>query len=190
MDPATIGIVSCVTNGDIRKAVEQITEQVTAALLRVEESHAAHEDNPTAGKRVYVSPSIHFLNWHVWSLRYHVPLEFIIDFLLFEKFRLQRQVKPFTISLGLGIEAITGPAACQAVENHVMLTYPNGENILAYRQSILCRMMPPEPTPQIDYSGPDDMCRIYTKTMEQRRATRSAMAQKVRFERQWREKPL
>lgn len=69
---------------------------------------------------------LRYLNWKVWTLRYGVPLNWIVGHIL-QYFEKAREGKGNT--LGIGSAALTGATMEQFLREHLLQEYPNGENI-------------------------------------------------------------
>jgi hypothetical protein len=125
--------------------------------------------------------ALQLLNLKVWSSRYYVSLEFILDVLL-HRYRSQRRVRdPNEISFGLPIPMLTGVRARQVVEETVAREFPNGENYKAPRTQFT-----PVSKLEADDESPDAMIKRYAKIMEARQ--RSFLKEKPITLRRFRDK--
>ena len=106
------------------------------------------------------------LNWKVWTLRYRVDLETLINIVLETHERRGRRWDPKgdTISLGHPISVVTGINARHLVEESVLRMFPNGENYKAASQ-------PPqaEPNEALAYGDERQLVEKYTESIGERR---------------------
>jgi hypothetical protein len=71
---------------------------------------------------------LRLMNWKVWSLRYHVSVEFILA-TLYRVWRCGPKSHPNgSVSLGLSIPAATGKRAREIVQDEIIRAYPAREN--------------------------------------------------------------
>jgi len=152
-------------------------------LLQVTNSHRAAEGKPLlpGNYPVEVGFAPQLLNWKVWCGRYHVDCAFILDFLLFKHLAFVRRVGDKRLTLGLSTLSLTGGAARQALNNHIVETYPNGENKHADQQALVRRIAPHDVV-EVDYGSPDQMMSAYGVAMR-------GQPQTVKFSRPWRGRP-
>jgi hypothetical protein len=79
-----------------------------------------------------------FLTLKVWSIRYSVTPEFLLD-VLTTRFRSARRPskRENELSLGLPANIFAGAAACTAVEEAIVKAYPNQENVKVKHQPLI-----------------------------------------------------
>ena len=124
------------------------------------------------------------LNLLVWSRRYNVTVEFILDALLgyFKNFR-----KPSS-GIGVSVVSLTGVRARQIVEEAVVKAYPAGENETAARQAQRNKILGISGTAMKDHGGDiDKMVASYSRTMRDRH--RAALDTEQFNQRPWRGNP-
>lgn len=80
------------------------------------------------------------LNLRVWCLRYHVSLDFILEFLLHHYFQNIRKASPYNntkiIQLGVAIPALCGEASRHAIEQEILHRFPANENDHIYKSQL------------------------------------------------------
>lgn len=174
--------------------VDEWTKVFSYSFIRVENRLRKKEglDPLSQRTRITVKEPIRLLNLRVWTLRYHVPLEFILN-ALWPRYRairkplvqnplLRKRTEGFYFSL---TPQLTGEASRGLLERAVLQAYPGGENYKAYLQKLrdkgLQTTLAPIANPE--YDSPREMIQIYRETME-RRGVRSA-----RYIRAWRDNP-
>ena len=106
--------------------------------------------------------TLRLLNLKVWSLRYCVPLEFILDTITWI-FRRKRVENRKTLVLGLPANLATCPTARIYLEEAILRAFPNGENYLAAQQPVI-----PPPDIEMLYEGTEDFVEKYNLAMESR----------------------
>ena len=150
------------------------------ALLRLEKQiddlyhdvrlYLAHRENVpydkvwlsnTAGERLCL------LNLRVWSLRYHVPLAFILDTLL-GHFSAHRRMTRGAASLGVAVRALCGRAAEEHLQEEVARAYPAGTNHQAYLHSLRQPLYNMKPVKSLPYESVEEMVSRYGEVMHYR----------------------
>lgn len=133
------------------------------------------------------------LNLKVWTLRYHVDLEFI----LFELLSYYRGNKgsPYLppnprhrfgcLGVGVNLATLCGDRSRQILEDKVAKTYPAGGNDLAYRQSLRLQVLQTAPVKGLHYHNFEEMTAQYQKTMHSRHVKKD----EIYFSRAWRDNP-
>ena len=161
---------------------------IRSALIQIEKRRCAQLG--TIYKDVYVplpqkdADRKRLLNMLVWSRRYNVTVEFILDALLgyFKNFR-----KPSS-GLGVSVVSLTGVRARQIVEEAVVKAYPAGENETAARQAQRNKILGISGTAMKDHGGDiDKMIASYSRTMRDRH--RAALDTEQFNQRPWRGNP-
>ena len=119
----------------LKRTIAKWEEQIYSALRTVENRRRkeAHLPPYPESVRIYLPTGknaiLQFLNWKVWSLRYCVSLEFILDVLL-SYYRAQRKVRDNekALHLGIPVSVLTGVRSRIIIEEAVVKAFPNGEN--------------------------------------------------------------
>ena len=119
---------------------KELQRETLAWKLQVEESLKRHEIQHFQGR--YEQPgshnSIRLLNWKVWSLRYGVSLNWIIDHLL-QYYAKARRGSPN--SLGISITTLTGEKAQQALMAMLAQEFSSKENLAVRRTALQIKMI-------------------------------------------------
>src|ERR1022692_1740781 len=122
-------------DNNVRKALESWLKNVQVALAR-------YEQVPERSVRLLLSDQDmwRLMNWKSWSLRYAVPVDFILSTLL-NYFRHVRRKRPGSISLGISVPSLTGARAQEIIEAAIAASFPNGENFDAQRSEMQDRIL-------------------------------------------------
>ena len=126
---------------ELRTEIREWVERLKQALLTVENRRRVEAQFKPLPEDTVVwmpnNPNAEFslLTLKVWSLRYCVTPEFLLDTLTL-CFRNCRRQSPQQQDVQLGLPAvlICGPRARQYVEEAVLRAFPNGENYKTKRQ--------------------------------------------------------
>jgi hypothetical protein len=152
-------------NALLRETHEWATEVEQALRIYDDEARAA-DGQPWQRKMVSLPVKekdlIRLLNWKVWTLRYGVCLQFIVDFVL-KRHNRDRILVPGVSTLGMTAARLTSPAIREELEAEIKRVYPNGENRLALAQA------QPEPLPAFG-EGDDFTARYGAIMLERQRA--------------------
>ena len=98
-----------------------------------------------------VENRIRLMNWKVWSLRYHVSIEFILT-TLYKVWHCSPKFSPDgSVSLGLSASAATGKRAREIIQDEVIRTYPAKENELLAKEEIRSRWLDLKPVKGNNY---------------------------------------
>jgi hypothetical protein len=155
----------------LNREMEAWNEQIIASLAKAE-NQLLNEQRPEGEApkqrtwRIMIIPDrpdqlFRLLNWKIWTMRYKVPLEFILMFIL-KRYSSHRKISkdPKVLTLGLPVVLITGVACRKQLEEHISKIYPNGENYQAAR----C----PQPPIVTDLPEDEDMVAAYNHEMLRR----------------------
>jgi hypothetical protein len=142
--------------------------KVSKALIHYENKRRREANLPDFPPDTNVSLTggltrIQLLNWEVWSMRYHVSLDFILEAVLARFARHRKPPPKNTLTLGISVTTLTGPAAKQAVLDSIHANFPNGEN----RKSVHQQLLPPSVL-GLKYDSPEEMVKRYDEMMTQR----------------------
>ncbi len=154
-------------NGKLSTIEREWAEEVERTLLLVEDRKRLRANLPPAKwERVFMptpDQRLSLLNWKVWTLRYHVSLDFLLTFFL-RIYADQRKISRDhrTLSLGLPVSMVTGPGARKRLEEEVARMYPNRENRLADRSPFFL------PVKRLAYDDLDQMTEKYGAVMLKR----------------------
>jgi hypothetical protein len=116
--------------------------RVQEALLRMENCRRRETNRPLYPKDVFVcvpfgpNAALLLLTLKVWTIRYCVTLDFLLDVLTL-RFKNKRRYDPNndrTLTLGLPAPLLVGTDARQCVEEAIVKAFPNGENYKMARQ--------------------------------------------------------
>ena len=158
---------------ELRNEINDWMERLKLALLHVENQRRREGQFPPLPEDTCVwlpqgpNAELSMLTLKVWTLRYCITPEFLMDTLTL-CFRNGRRYDPKDPDIRLGIPAsiISGTAARNYVEEAVLKTFPNGEN----------RKVASQPHPRIlkqklDYDNPDQALKEYAKGIAWARRT-------------------
>jgi len=128
------------------------------------------------------------LTLKVWTVRYNVSLEFILEFLLQRHADVRRRhwIK-HQVTLGIPLPLLTGPASRLALEDHIKRLYPAGENLRDAAQQLRQRILDVGTPGRVSYStDAGTMAQNYQKAILARRRE----AVEPVFRRPWRGNPF
>jgi hypothetical protein len=159
----------------IRHLNEDVAEarvRIAKALLNWENGRRRESHMPELPRSTQVwlptgpDADLRLMNLCIWTTRYHVRLEWLLDAVL-TRFARQRKLprvkEPEELSLGLSAAMLMGDAARSVVEERIARDFPNGENIKLAMQA--------RQTPMPDL--PDgDMVDEYVKALAGRPVTK------------------
>lgn len=138
-----------------------------AAIARAENRERSKKGLPKTSLTAWLpegpEANLYLLNLKVWSVRYHISLDFILDTLFFCWRYRRKQPNANCATLGLPAALIGGPVSRKYVEEAVCRTYPNGENMRSCKQP-----RPSAPLRSEEFTSLDDFLRRYGKVMTQR----------------------
>ncbi len=174
------------------RSLENWIKVFTMSFLRVENKLRKEENlNPISSRiPIRIKEPIRLLNLRVWSLRYHVSLEFILQ-ALWPRYRRMRKPmmrehgRESVIFFSLTAQ-LTGEASRAILERVVSQTYPGGENYRAYLQTIRDKGMHVNLAPILthEFTSARELIDVYTETIQHRKEKRTA-----RYNRPWRDNP-
>ena len=156
----------------------QWTTRVQEALLRVENHRRRETNRSPYPKNVYVNvplgpnAALFLLTLKVWTIRYCVTLDFLLDVLMM-RFKQQRRYDPNSnreLNLGLTAALLVGVDARQCVEESVIKAFPNAENYKMASQPYV-----PIPLYSLDTDEPDVALKEYKRVI---RAARGELEKK------------
>jgi len=155
---------------DLKDELREWNYKIELAILNYENKirHSQNKPPLRAEARVTVPSGalaqLMFYNWKVWTIRYCIPLDFIVEtiFTRYDTMRLKSGSQAFVI-FGLPTALITGPKARQIIEETVITAYPNGENYRVSKQQ-----MPPIPLKDLVYDTLEGFVTAYDKMMKKR----------------------
>ena len=158
-------------DSSMKECLSNWEESIRAAILSYENSQRKSMNEPLLDSHVRVMfqsdqrSLMRLMNWRVWSIRYCIPLDFIVTALL-DRYRLQRKrsIDPDIVLLGMPVAMKTGARARQIIEDEVSKTYPDRENYRAMRQKTV-----PVPITKLEYETPEQFVDRYTKAIEEKR---------------------
>ena len=128
------------------------------------------------------------LTLKVWTVRYNVGLEFILEFLLrlYADVRKRHQIK-HQVTLGIPLILLTGPASRMALEGYIKRLYPAGENLRDAAQQLRQRILDVGTPSRVGYMLDSiNMAQHYQKVILARRRE----AVEPTFRRPWRGNPF
>jgi len=167
---------------DLSQVVCQWRERLRKALLTLT-NRKRRERNLPPLQHAHVhyrrTSDLYLVNLKVWTLRYGVSVEFVLDAILKHYHNLQNDPKyrhrdpPDTISLHIPVSYLGGEKARQAVEDAVKAAYPNGEN-WRMRESEQLLQQNPLPRTHFDPADPDDYLRRYGAKIDRIRKEQEA----------------
>jgi len=145
-------------------------KEIKRALLRVENQRLEVRDHPPYPKDVQIflpdnrEARLRFYNWKIWTLRYHVTMAFIVDVITFAFKNQRRFASSFDeIRFGLPTASVTGEKARRIVEDAILRTYPNGENLAMTRSPQF------KPIRGLNYETLEEMVSHYRRAVDARR---------------------
>jgi hypothetical protein len=128
------------------------------------------------------------LNWRVWCLRYSIPLAFLIRTLLKAFSYLSRSLRKGHYGLGIPVGTLTGELAQKRLEEAIVKTFPDGENLAMRRSHLQIKMLEYGPTVKlVNDSTRNEMISSYLEKIRSRRRMRSTA--KHQYRRPWRGNP-
>ena len=169
------------SNPDIDGIAERWHTRLQQALLTIV-NQQRRASNTTALRLPVVLPGssaateLYLLNLRVWTLRYSVSPEFVLEAILI-RYPDALRVDKKCVLLALPAARLGGVAAREAVEQAVRRTYPNGENWRATNSPTLINIIPPT---HLDLDHPEaslhryrnKILRVRRKLEEQRTSIR------------------
>jgi hypothetical protein len=168
-------------------------EEVRQTLLNIENRLRIRNNQPPHTMNdVWVDLSTvnrcRLLVLKVWTVRYNVGLEFILEFLLrlYADVRKRHQIK-HQVTLGIPLILLTGPASRMALEGYIKRLYPAGENLRDAAQQLRQRILDVGTPSRVSYATESDvMAQNYQKAILARRRE----AVEPTFRRPWRSNPF
>jgi hypothetical protein len=147
--------------------------QVKRALLNVENcARLGDGEKPYHMHDVWIEctplEKTRLFNLKVWTQRYSVNLEFVLEFLLtyYRDFRKRYGLK-HQVSFGIPLATLTGLGARAALEEHIKRVYPARENYRDATQSLRRQMVGQRTVHRVDYQiDPDLMTLNYQKALQ------------------------
>jgi hypothetical protein len=155
---------------DLKNVERRWIKEIEQALLRNENTRraAAGESTLDATTFVFVSNSqsaFRFLNWKVWTVRYSINLDMLLEIILTSFGRARHYLSnDIEVRLGLPVSMVTGVEARRKVEDAVFTMYPNGEN---YKSKNQAEQLPP--IDLLNYDDADELVATYASAMKNRR---------------------
>lgn len=179
----------------VNKAITELLAEIEACLLRIEnrkrkqsQLRELSSDTPIYLPLKAVS-HLQLLNLKVWSERYAVSVEFILETLL-DYYQHSRSYvcRDTARSIQLGISAATlcGIKSRQVIEEKVLKRFPVGENFRLQKQATLERFWKLQPIERMSYKNLDEMVKSYSALMRERHEW---MREKKPYQRAWRGNP-
>jgi hypothetical protein len=129
---------------------------------------------------------LRMLTWKAWCYRYHISLTFILETLL-RRFSYIRPIQPG--SLNMPITTLTGPKAQEILEQEILKTFPNGENLEMERCSLRQKMLASPATIKAPHDQTrDEFLAAYHQGRKSRVDKRLVLAETMQ-RRHWRNNP-
>lgn len=145
-------------------------EAVEHALVIYEDQERMRLDKPPRRYRLVVMPQrqidmVRMLNWKVWTMRYKIPLHFILTFVM-RVYPDQRRASrdPMVLNFGFQTALVTGVAFRKRLEEEVVRRYPQGENYADARNPRRAHL----PLKALNYDSVDEMAEKYDAVMRER----------------------
>lgn len=167
--------------------------RVSEALIRVEKRRRLIEGKPPMPCENVLCAllprdsrdRLRLLNFKVWSARYAVSLDFILEQLLFQYFKKNRRLWAFpNITLGVAVSALTGHVARRFIEEAALREFPNRENLRIMKQASI-----PPPMRGFDYQeNPDIFVERYQRVMLSRQKRAAEEPTRPKYRRNFRKK--
>lgn len=151
------------TSNKLKAVVDAWTKEVEQSLYRVENNLREAANFPKMHFRMVLLPRdmLRMLNWKVWCQRYHVPLDFIMTFVLKHyQLRRQRSADPAILVFGLSAKAVTSEVTRRRLQQEIARSFPTQDNRLVNIQPLA----PIEEMPY-DPDDPESMVQKYTEVM-------------------------
>lgn len=165
------------THQDLQELITKNIQKIEKALLQIENRKRINSnqkpfpDDTRVFLAVGPNANLLYLNLRVWSIRYCVSLEFILETLLdYFSFNRGYSRKRTSDEVRLGIPAnlICGIRSRQILEDTIIQMYPDGENFRQMNQK------PKIPIKPVKYDSLREMVSKYSKRMEKRQLENTA----------------